>query len=228
MAEAQDAAGHRQRLKERFLKATLAGFHDYEVLEILLTYAIPRRDVKPIAKSLINHFKGLKGVFEATFEDLTSVKGVGENTALFLLLLKEIAYAYLKEQGGGKNVIRAPKDAVALLESLDGGAEDVERFLAIYLNSKNEVLQLETLHTGAIEKFSVSARDVIEKAIKHNGRSIIFVHALTGGKPIPSNKEKYLSQELSGAASAVDIIVHDYLIKGKNGFLSAREEGWIK
>src|SRR3972149_10723413 len=89
--------GHRKRLKERFTKARLDGFHDYEVVELLLTYAIPRRDVKPAAKELIRRFRGLRGVFEAGAEDLGSVMGIGENAVALLRLLKEVAGAYLKE-----------------------------------------------------------------------------------------------------------------------------------
>lgn len=231
MAEPQSAAGHRKRLKERYLKTSLEGFHDYEVLEILLTYAIPRRDVKPLAKTLIQRFKSLKGVFEATLEELSSIKGVGENTALFLLLVKEAAHAYPREEGEARGVIRTPGQAIDLLETLRGPSDGSgEKFLAICMNSKNEVIEVETLHTGAMEMSSVSARAIIEKAIKHNARSVIFVHALpeSGKDPLKSNAEKYLSQELSSAASSVDIIVHDYLISGKNEFLSAREKGWLK
>ncbi len=232
MAEPQSAAGHRKRLKERYLKASLEGFHDYEVLEILLTYAIPRRDVKPLAKTLIQRFKSLKGVFEATLEELSSIKGIGENTAMFLLLVKEAAFAYPREEGEARGVIRTPRQAIDLLETLGGPSDGSgEKFLAICLNSKNEVIEVETLHTGAMEMSSVSARAMIEKAIKHNARSIIFVHALPadrGKGSTGANIEKYLSQELSSAASAVDIIVHDYLISGKDDFLSAREKGWLK
>lgn len=228
MVETKGSAGHRQRLKDRYLKASLDGFHDYEVLEILLTYAIPRRDVKPLAKTLIQRFKSLKGVLEADIDELSSVKGVGENTAMFLLLVREAAFAYPREEGQARRFIRAPGQAIELLGTL--GGDGGEKFLAICLNSKNEVIEVETLHTGAMEMSSVSARAMIEKAIKHNARSIIFVHALpeSGKVPTGSNTEKYLSQELTSAAAAVDIIVHDYLISGKDDFLSAREKGWLK
>ncbi len=229
MAETKGSPGHRQRLKERYLKASIDGFHDYEVLEILLTYAIPRRDVKPLAKSLIQRFRSLKGVLEAGIDELSSIKGVGENTAMFLLLVKGAAFAYPREEGQARGVIRSAPQAIELVRALDG--DEGERFLAICLNSKNEVIEVETLHAGAMEMTSVSARAMIEKAIKHNARSVIFVHALPEAREkghARTNNEKYLSQELSSAASAVDIIVHDYLISGKNDFLSAREKGWLR
>ncbi len=229
MVATQSASGHRQRLKERYLKGSLEGFHDYEVLEILLTYAIPRRDVKPLAKALIQRFKSLEGVFEAGVQGLQSIKGVGENTAIFLSLVKEAARAYPREEKEKRGVIRTARQALDILGTFNGGSD--ERFLAICLNSKNEVIEVEPLHTGTIEMDSVSARSIIEKAIKHNARSIIFVHALPEDRrkgPLGSNMEKYLSQELSSAAAAIDIIVHDYIISGKGDFLSAREKGWLK
>src|SRR3990172_13223118 len=82
-------SGHRKRLKERFAKRSIEAFHGYEVVELLLTFAIPRRDVKPLAKALVKRFGGLKGIFDASIEDLASVEGIGESTAVLLLLLKE-------------------------------------------------------------------------------------------------------------------------------------------
>ncbi len=221
-----NATGHRQRLKERYLKGSIDGFHDYEILELLLTYAIPRRDVKPLAKTLIRHFKGLKGVFEADIEELSAIKGVGWNTAVFLKLLKEAAYAYPLEEREARGAIRSPGQAIGLLEA-SGALKAGEKLLALCLNSKNEVMEVETIHEGAIGMSSISARSVIEKAIRHNARSLIFVHAVSGGLA-PSNTEKYLCRELSSAAAAVDIIVHDYLISAGRGFLSGREKGWLK
>ena len=88
--------GHRRRLRQRFKKTGLEGFHDYEFVELLLTYAIPQRDVKPIAKELIQHFGGIKGVFDASIEELASVKGIGERSAILIKLLKDGATLYLK------------------------------------------------------------------------------------------------------------------------------------
>ena len=89
MTTASSKAGHRNRIREKYLKASLGGFHDYEALELLLTFAIPRRDVKPVAKELIKRFKGLRGVFDAGMDELASVPGVGVHSAVLLMLLKE-------------------------------------------------------------------------------------------------------------------------------------------
>ncbi len=251
MTTASSKAGHRKRIREKYGKASLDGFHDYEALELLLTFAIPRRDVKPLAKELIKRFKGLKGVFDAGIDELASIPGVGVHTAVLLLLLKEISGAYLLERMIGGNPVRSAKDVVDFLDRACDPAK--EAFYAVYLNSKNEILGVETIFDGAAEKgdgralraatersarvmaseeegvySSISPRSVIEKAFKHNARSIIFVHNTPEAAARASVKERTLARELESAASSIDIIVHDYLIRGKGGQISARELGWIK
>ncbi|MDP2688529.1 MAG: DNA repair protein RadC [Deltaproteobacteria bacterium] len=227
MTPTASSPGHRKRLKTRFDKTALEGFHDYEVVELLLTFAIPRRDVKPLAKDLVKRFGGLKGVFEAGLDELSSVGGIGENTAVLLMLLKEAAGAYLLERMMSKYPpIRSPRDVIEFLDATLTG-EKAERFLAIYLNSKNEILGVEPLHEGAISGMAVAPKKVIEKAFKHNARSIIFVHNHPEGKACPAREERALAEELEAAAGAIDILIHDYLITGGAKHFSAREAGWL-
>lgn len=220
-------SGHRRRLKQRFLKSSIDGFHDYEVVELLLTYAIPRRDVKPLAKGLLAHFKGLKGLLEAPADELGDISGVGDNTAVLVSVIKEVAAAYLKEQAERNRPIRSADDVIDFL-GFSLSEETTEKFLALYLNSKNEVLGTETLFTGPLKYGSLSPRKAIETAFKYNARSMIFVHCLPDGRITPTNVERNLSEELQHAASAVDILVHDHIIAGKDTHLSAREIGWLK
>ncbi len=224
MAEENDASGHRKRLKERFLKSSLQGLHDYEAIELLLTYAIPRRDVKPIAKRLLREFKGLKGVLEAAPERLGEVSGLGESSALLLALVREAARAYLSDRHtSSKGVVSSPKDAVrVLMESLEG--TEKEGLFALYLNSKNEVLGVESMG-GAPEP--VSPRAVIRKAFSHNARSMILVNAKKG-RASASARERELATGIEAAASSIDILVHDYIIAGEESLLSARELGWLR
>lgn len=223
----KSSAGHRKRLKERFKRAALEGFHDYEIIELLLTFAIPRRDVKPVAKELIRRFGGLKGVFEAPAGELGSIKGIGESAALLLTLLKGMAEAYIKERVDDKNFINSPDDALTFLGTVTKGSS-FESFLAVYLNSKNEILGVETLHEGPLGKMAISPRSVIEKAFKHNARSIIFAHNLPKREVLPTDAERRLARDLVEAAYAIDIIVHDHLIIGNNSHFSGRTLGWFK
>ncbi len=221
------AAGHRRRLRERFAKTLLDGFHDYEVIELLLTYSIPRRDVKPTAKALIARFGGLAGIFEADAEALTAVKGIGEKTAALIKLLKAAAGEYLLERSAARRRIRLPADVVEFVATVAGaGPGTDETFVAVYMNSKNEVLGVELLHKGGIESMLVSPRAAIELAFKHNAHSVVFVHNLGSGRPTKFVKEELkLVRALKAAAESIDIIVHDHIITGGDFFLSAREDG---
>ncbi len=220
------AAGHRKRLRERFAKTALDGFHDYEVIELLLTYSIPRRDVKPTAKALIARFGSLAGVFEADTEALTAVKGIGEKTAALVKLLKATAGEYLLERSAAKSRIRRPADVVEFVATVAVAPPDAETFVAVYMNSKNEVLGVELLHEGGIASMLVSPRAAIEKALKHNARSVVFVHNLApGASPAFSAEKLKLVRALKAAAESIDIIVHDHIITGAGSFLSAREDG---
>jgi DNA repair protein RadC len=176
---------------------------------------------------LIERFNGLRGVFDATLEELSSVRGVGPHAAVLLRLIKEASGEYLKERMLKKDVIRSPKDVADYL-NLTLSGEKVEKFLALYLNSKNEILGVETLHEGALDRTFVYPRKAIENAFKHNARSIIFVHNHPSGDPTPSDIDRKLTKDLEAAASALDIIVHDHIIVGKNTHFSSREKGWLK
>lgn len=220
-------AGHRQRLKEKFLHAGLDGLHDYEAVELLLTYALPRRDVKPIAKALVNRFGGLRGVFDASENDLACVSGMGVHSAALIKLVKALNCAYLKEKAVGAPVISAPDDVIDYLAASLSG-EKVEKFLAIYLNSQNEVAGIETLHEGTLNQTAVYPRKAIELAFKHNARSIIFVHNHPSGNATPSKSDIKLTEALEHAAKSVDILVHDHVIIGRDRHYSIRDGGWLR
>ncbi len=228
MTPNDSSTGHRKRLKDRFTRSFLEGFHDYEVVELLLTFAIPRRDVKPLAKDLVKRFGGLKGVFEATVDELNAVNGIGENAAVLLALLKEAAKAYLLEQMRYRRPpIRSPGDVVEFLDDTLAGERE-EAFMVIFLNSKNEILGFEPLHEGPLEEMVVAPRKVIEKAFEYNARSVIFVHSHPAGGPVaPAKRERALASQLEAAAGTIDILVHDYLITGGAEHFSAREVGWF-
>lgn len=221
-------AGHRKRLRERFLKTSLAGFHDYEVVELLLTYAVPRRDVKPVAKALISRFKGLRGLFEASPEELREVAGCGQRSVELLGLLREMAAIYVNEKAAVRHPVRSAADVLCFVNdhAFEYG-EEPEKLFALFLNSKNEILGIELLCEGEVNGNMASPREVVQKAFGHNARSIIFVH-ITKGQAAPSKGEKALFQGLEAAARSIDILVHDHIIAGQKGFLSARDMGWLR
>lgn len=216
----------KKRLKERFKAGSLDSFHNLEILELLLAYAAPGKDIKALAAALIQRFKSFRAVFDASQEDLKSVPGMGENAALLIRLVKDMAGVYLRERLSGKDLIKNPKDVLDYL-NLTLSGERVEKFLAIYLNSRNELLAIETLHEGTINQTVVYPRKAIEKAFKHNAKAVIFVHNHPSGDSTPSGVDRQLTKTLDRAALAVDILVHDHIIIGKSNHFSARENGWI-
>src|SRR3989304_6250057 len=220
-------SGHRERLRERFLKSGLEGFHDYETVEFLLTYAIPRRDVKPIAKKLIERFGGFKGVFDATQAELASIEGVGTHAALLVGLIKAASGEYLKEKAMKRDALRSPKDVLDYLKITLSG-EKLEKFLAIYLNAKNEILSIETLQEGTIDQTAVYPRKAMERALRHNAKSVIYVHNHPTGPSSPSKSDRELTRNLNSAAKTMDIIVHDHIIIGRNTHVSCKELGWLE
>jgi DNA repair protein RadC len=226
-ADKNPNTGHRKRLKQKFLKTGLEGLHDYETLELLLTNAIPRRDVKPVAKDLIRSFKGLKGVFEAPYAELLCIKGIGENAACLLRLVKEVPEACLSEDvSGKKDVVRSPRDIVNILASGPAQIEN-DGLIAICLNSKNEVLAIELLHAGLSEGLRLSPRHVLGLAFRHNARSMIFVHKGQDPPCPPSAEELSLLRDIKAALNGVDIIVHDHIVIGGDRYISGRDAGWL-
>ena len=219
--------GHRQRLREKFIDSGLSGFHDYEAVELLLTFAIPRRDVKPLAKALLKEFKGLRGVIDASHEELSAFPGIGDNAAVLIRLVKETGKSYFKERIAGKSAIGSAKDVVEFL-SYELAGERVEKFMAIYMNAKNEIEGFETLHEGTLHQTAVYPRKVIEQAFKHNARSLIFVHNHPSGDSTPSKADIKLTGELEKAANAVDIIVHDHIVIGRSSHYSFKDTGLMK
>ncbi len=213
-----------KKLKERFKTGSLAGFKSEEILELILTYAMPKKDVKTLSMDLVHRFKGLRGAFDAVPEELKAA-GLSENTAVMLKLVKEAAGIYLKERIMGRDIVRFAKDALDYLDLILSG-ERVEKFLAVYLNERNEVLAVETLHEGTINQTVVYPRKAIERAFKHNARAVIFVHNHPSGDAAPSDVDRQLTKVSDRAALAVGLIVHDHIIVGGNKHFSARGNGW--
>jgi len=214
--------GHRKRIRQRFLKHGLEPFHDYEAIELLLTYAILRKDVKPTAKLLVERFGGFKGVMDASIEELETVQGVGRNTAILIRMIKACSERYLREKVLHKPTISSPNDLLDYCRQSMEGLRD-EQFRVIFLNSKNEVITDEVIQEGTVDQSAVYPRKIIERALNHKATALIFVHNHPSGDPSPSLQDRELTRGLVSMAQGLGIRVHDHLIIGQKGHFSFRE-----
>jgi len=210
---------HRKRLRERFQKAGSDGMHDYELLELLLTYAIPRRDVKPVAKELIGQFGSLSKVMDASQQELESVSGLGSTSATLVRLVKDLCGAYLAERMSGRDVLSSPEAVVDFARMKMAGLAH-EAFMVVYLNVKNEVIDHEFVHEGTVDRAIIYPRRVMESALRHHAASLILVHNHPSGDPSPSPEDKRLTRSIAEAARTVEIRVVDHIIVGRGRHFS--------
>ncbi|MFC2060715.1 DNA repair protein RadC [Chloroflexota bacterium] len=221
------STGHRKRLREKFLKSGLAGFHDYEVIELLLTLGSPRKDCKQQAKEALKKFKTLRGVLEAPLEELQQIDGIGPHSTFGIKLVQEVAREFLKEK-----IIKAPiyQSSQEIFDYLYHSMRDLKKevFKVIYLNSQNQIIDTASLFEGTVNSSSISPREVIESAIKHNAVSLVFVHNHPSGSPEPSGSDKEVTRDLVYAAGTMRIRVLDHIIIGNNVYFSFAGEGLIE
>jgi DNA repair protein RadC len=219
--------GHRKRLRDKFLKSGLVGFHDYEIVELLLSLGTPRKDCKVPAKEAIKRFQTLRGVLEALPEELQQIDGIGAHSAFGIKLVQEIAREYLKARILDKPFYKSSQEVFDYLyHSMRGLKKEV--FKVIYLNSQNQIINTTDLSEGTVDGSSVSPREIVEGTIKHNAASLIFVHNHPSGNPEPSTSDKALTRQLVYAGRIMRLRVLDHIIIGENRYFSFAGQGLIK
>ncbi len=222
MEDKPDYLGHRKRLRERFRKNGTEGMHDYEVLELLLTYAIPRKDVKPIAKDLLKRFGSLSGVLDAGQKELEEVANIGPISSTLIRLVKETCGIYLAEKMRNKDVLSSPQAVLDFARVKLAGLPH-EAFMVIFLNAKNKVLDYKVLQEGTVDRAVIYPRRMVEEALAHHAAGIILVHNHPSGDSEPSPEDKQLTRSLTEAARTIDLRVLDHIIVGKEGYCSFLE-----
>jgi DNA repair protein RadC len=225
--KAHKGDGHRKRLRNRFLNSGLSGFHDYEVIELLLSLSTPRKDCKETAKSAIKKFKTLQGVIEASSEQLCEIKGIGAVNLLGIKLVKSVAERYLEKTLIEKYTINNSKTLFDYLyHSL--GNKKKEYFKVIFLDVKNRVIETETLFTGTLTSSAVYPREVVVFALKHNAAGLIFAHNHPSGDTKPSAEDISITRKLIFACGVMGIIVHEHIIIGESKYFSFADNGYIE
>lgn len=219
--------GHRKRLREKFLKSGLAGFHDYEIVELLLSLGTPRKDCKLPAKEAIKRFQTLRGVLEAPAEELQKIEGIGAHSAFGIKLVQEVSREFLKAKILDKPFYKSSQEVFDYLyHSMRGLKKEV--FKVVYLNNQNQIIDTVDLSAGTVNSSSVSPREVVEGAIKNNATALIFVHNHPSGNPEPSTSDRGLTRELVYAGRIMQLKVLDHIIIGDNRYYSFSGEGLIE
>ncbi len=218
--------GHRQRLRSRFLKGGAAALQDYELLELLLTFAIPYSDVKPLAKGLIARFGSFTQVLDASPQDLMEFTGLREYSAVLINLVKACAEYYLKEGILQRHAIDSLDALVDYCRTAMGGLKD-EQFRVLFLNSQNEIMAEEIVQEGTVDQTVVYPRKVLELALKHKATALILVHNHPSGSLKPSAADRELTRALIKAAKTINIVVHDHLIVSRQGYFSMAEHNMV-
>ena len=218
--------GHRKRLRERFERTGAEGLHDYECLELLLTYAVPRRDVKPLAKELLERFGSLSGVLDAHPRELEKVKEIGPRSSVLISLVKDLCGAYMGERMRTRDLLSSPGAVVDFARVKLGGLAH-ENFMVVFLNVKNEVITSEIVHEGTVDRAVIYPRKIMESALARGAAGLILVHNHPSGHPEPSAEDKIITRTITDAGRSMDIRVLDHVVVGKGGYFSFAEHDLI-
>ena len=218
--------GHRQRLRERFLKSGLESFPDYEAVELLLNLAIPRKDVKISAKLAIERFGSLRGVLDAPLEELQEIPGIGQVAPVALRVIREAANRYLQQKSQEAFSLTNQQVLFDYCRSALGALPH-EAFKVVYLDSGDRILCDETLEEGTIDRAAVYPRRVMDAALRNRAAGLLFAHNHPNGNVKPSDQDKTLTRALVLAAETLQIKVLDHVIVSKDDVFSFRKEGLL-
>jgi DNA repair protein RadC len=218
--------GHRARLRQRFLTGGPGALQDYELLELLLTFAIPFSDVKPLAKRVIEHFGSFTQVLDATPQALMEVIGLKEYSAILICLVKACSEYALKSEALKRQPLKSLENLVDYCRASMGGLRD-EQFRVIFLNSQNEIIAEEIVQEGTVNQTVVYPRKVLELALKHKATGLILVHNHPSGNLTPSAADQELTRALVKASRTINLTVHDHLIISRHGYFSLAEKNLL-
>ncbi|MFZ5570058.1 MAG: RadC family protein [Thermodesulfobacteriota bacterium] len=224
---AHKGEGHRRRLREKFLSSGLSGFHDYEVIELLLSLATPRKDCKGPAKEVLGKFGTLPAVLESSSRELCEIPGIGPKNVFGLKLIKAVADRYLERKVSGRDVIHHSRELYEYL-LIHYGSRRRECFVVVFLDAKNRVMGMETLFEGTLTASSVYPREVVRAALERNAAALIFAHNHPSGDPAPSAEDMAVTRRLVSACRVVGLTVHEHIIVGDNCYFSFADHGHME
>ena len=219
-------ADHRKRLRQRFLSGGPDALPDYELLELVLFRAIPRRDVKPLAHQLLDTFGDFNRVLSAPAARLTEVSGVGEAVITELKIIEAAAHRLARSRVLQRHVLSS-WDALVDYCHTTMAHRETEQFRVLYLDRKNVLIADEEQARGTVDHVPVYPREVVKRALEINASALILVHNHPSGDPTPSPSDISMTGQVQQAAEVMGITLHDHLIVGKSRELSFRAEGYL-
>ena len=217
---------HRKRLRTRFMEGGAQAMPDYELLELVLFRAIPRQDVKPLARRLMDTFGDFNRVLSAPPDRLTAVQGVGSTVVQELKIVEAAAHRMARSRVMQKHVISG-WDAVLDYCHTTMAHRETEQFRILFLDRKNVLIADEEQARGTVDHVPVYPREVVKRALELNASAIILVHNHPSGDPTPSEADISMTRQIEAAAQALGLAVHDHLIIGKSRELSFRSTGYL-
>ena len=219
-------SGHRARLKEKFREFGLDGFTDIQALELLLMYAIPRRDTNELAHALLDRFKSFRGVLEADIDSLSEVPGIGENAATLIRLVTSMNIRYMKAEKKRGMKIENSDDAGAFLRPLFAYQQEEVAFM-VCLDAASRVISSHELSRGGMTEVSVSSRNVVDIALREKAARVILAHNHPSGLALPSIADASTTIQINQALRLIGVHLMDHLIFCNDDFVSFRDSGFF-
>lgn len=216
-------SGHRNRIKAKYLENSANLVYDYEVLELLLTYSIPRRDVKPAAKALLERFGSLDKVFSASKEQLCAVNGIGENSAILIKLVTDLQSRCAKCRNLKVKYLANENDAKDYFANLLS-ADLNERFLLASLDNSGRIIGCHTIASGDINHIDINPRNIVETVLLDNASRVVMAHNHPFGTEEPSVNDIDFTLNVRNILSSVNVRLTDHIIVGESGCLSMRSD----
>ena len=217
--------GHRKRMKERFIKSGLDDFAPHNILELLLFYSIPRGDTNPVAHRLIDTFGSLSGVFDATPEELAKVDGVGENSAILISMIPQIARKYLEDKADTANIVGGCSDIGEFLLPKFVGRTN-EALMMVSIDNKNKIISCSVVAEGTVDSAKVSRRKIMEEAMKVKATRVILAHNHPCGVAVPSSEDVIMTKEIGRLFAQVGIELVDHIIVANDDYVSMAASGF--
>lgn len=218
--------GHRDRLRTRFVEGGEKALADYELLELVLFTVIPRKDVKPLAKTLIQKFGSLPELMAASIEAIAATEGMSHNSAVALKSMFALSLRSMKQEFKSKPVLNNWSRLMDYCHATMAH-EKKEHFRILFLNKKNELLADEIQGSGTVDHTPAYPREIMKRALEHGATALILMHNHPSGDPKPSRADIDMTNLIVRAAEPFSIVIHDHIIISRNGYTSFKSEGLL-